>query len=96
MFEFEQESEEARAQSAREHQDVTLCYSVFVTDERAARLLAMWRRQARTTIPIDSSVQAYAAKEFARRFIDLIDEGIERAQNLYAPSAKQAEPDFLS
>jgi hypothetical protein len=78
MFEFEREDEAARKRALEDHQALIGCYGVFVTDDRARRLLALWKKQSQVVIPIDSPVQAYAAKEFARRFVDIIEDSIEQ------------------
>jgi hypothetical protein len=78
MFEFEQEQADARKRAQEDQLALMGCYGVFVTDDRARRLLALWKQQSRITLPINASIQEYAAKEFARRFIDIIEDNIEQ------------------
>ena len=80
MFDFEREQDAARVAHLKSSQEQISLYGVFVTDPRAQQLLALWKQQAKAPLPIDSPVQAYAAKEFARRFIDIIEDNIELAR----------------
>jgi D-serine deaminase-like pyridoxal phosphate-dependent protein len=80
MFEFEIEQDKARVAQLTSAQEHISLYGVFVTDTRAQRLLALWKQQSRVQLPIDAPIQAYAAKEFARRFIDIIEANIEQAR----------------
>ena len=80
MFEFELEQEKARLSQLRSSQEFIGLFGVFVTDPRAQQLLEMWKQQSKAPLPIDSPVQASAAKEFARRLIDIIEDNIEKAR----------------
>lgn len=91
MYEFEQEQEATRARLAVDQQELLMCYAVFETDSRARRLLEQWKRQTRKPLPIDSPVQAYAAKEVMRNFIDIIEDNMVRArESVGVPNAKPA------
>ena len=96
MFDFEVKEQEERKRKEAIGREVLSWFSVFVNDERARNLLRMWKEQSRTVIPIDSSVQAYAAKEFARRFIDQIEKSIEQLKLQGAPpEARPEDQDYL-
>ncbi len=91
-MEFEQEQEATRVRAALEYQELLMCYAVFETDSRARRLLEQWKRQVRTPLPIDSPVQAYAAKEVMRNFVDVIEDNIVRARDhVGVPNAMPAD-----
>lgn len=81
-FDFERQDAENRAAANEAAKATCQLYLVFATDERARALLAKWKAESKAVLPIDASVQAYAAKEFARRFIDIIEDNIELAKSV--------------
>lgn len=57
-------------------------YMVFVEDSRARELLSHWDKTLRRRrVPVNASIQEYAANEALRDFIEKIYQQIEFAQN---------------
>lgn len=80
MLGFEQENLVAREKqrdAALEHASL---YGVFITDERAARLLALWKDAAKKIVPTNATLQEYVAVTKMREWVQTIEDNIELAR----------------
>lgn len=71
---------DAQAANKAARLEVASLYLVFTRDPVAKRLLAMWDEQlGRKRVPVNATVQEYAATEAVRAFVDGIHRQIEFA-----------------
>ncbi len=90
MFEFEREDAE-RATKMREAQvEHASLYTIFISDPRAMKLLAVWRDAAKRTVPTNATLQEYVAATKMREWVQTIEDFIELAKR--PPDT----PDFLA
>jgi hypothetical protein len=77
---FEVENEAAAEKQRSEFAQVAELHLVFLHDERAKRLLEIWKRTARTRVAAGSPIDVYARKEVIREFVETIEDQIEIAR----------------
>jgi hypothetical protein len=77
---FEVENEAAAERQRAEYSQIAELHLVFLHDERAKKLLELWKRAARTRVAAGSAIDVYARKEVIREFVETIEDQIEIAK----------------
>jgi hypothetical protein len=80
MLPFEQEQAEAREKQRAAQIDHDSLYTIFTSDERAMRLLALWKDAAKKIVPVNATLQEYVASTKMREWVQTIEDSIERAK----------------
>jgi hypothetical protein len=82
---FEIDAEEAKKKQDAFTQAQAKLVLVFLHDERGKELLKLWQQAARTRIPVDATIQQYAAHTAFRQFVQMIEDQIVIAQQVPGP-----------
>lgn len=77
---FEEEHVAARKAAEDSAAEMARLHAVFVTDDRAAKLLEYWKQMVRVRTPVNASIQEYASKEALRAFVEKIEDEIAKAR----------------
>jgi hypothetical protein len=77
---FEVEAEANAERQRKQFSEISDLHTIFIHDERARRLLDMWKRAARVRTPPGSPIDVYARKEAIREFVETIEDQVEIAR----------------
>ncbi len=75
------EAEQFRHNQRNQAIELAKLHTVFVLDERARQLLALWKRTANQRVPCGASLDQYARAEAIRSFVSTIEDQIAIAQS---------------
>lgn len=82
MFDEEPTTSELKRETLQAVHANTLLHSVFLTDDRAKALLVLWEQACDRRVPVNASIQEYAAAEAVRSFVQTVKNQIALAKQL--------------